>query len=132
MAYAGQAFRKESKFKILIQYQLKSLSNIFCFLASGDVTESYFFWNRVVFLESLCLGIDDNFIFFIYSLSKMFLNKQAEVKYWQCNLKRRPTKTNIFYALSLHSAGGRTVNFNLSLLIYMLLLIRSSPTEIPR
>jgi hypothetical protein len=62
---------------------------------------------------------------------KMFLNKQAEVKYSQSNLKRRPTKTNIFYALSLPSAGSRAVDFSLSLLTYMLLLIRSSPTEIP-
>ena len=55
---------------------------------------------------------------------------KTNVKNWQCCLKRRPREANIFHVLPLPSAWGRTVDFNVLFLIYMLIMFRWSPKEI--
>jgi hypothetical protein len=66
----------------------------------------------------------------INSFSKIVLNKTAKVTYWQCCLKWKPGEANIFYALPLTSAWGRTIDFNVLFPIYTLLIIRWYPKEI--
>ena len=46
------------------------------------------------------------------------LKKMTNIKNWHCCFRRRPREPNIFHALPLASAWGRTVDFHVVFLVY--------------